>query len=215
MNFNFKAFWTCFLNAHSCWQPLKGGNLDCTSRVICACWYQILRFFNFGGHFYYSNFSSWSNESALRFFDFALFHGQNQVLSLFVTFRHFFNNNLDCTSRALQRVHETLQKWDFTIFSNFHDLHETLKKLDASIFSNFHDPGYTKPCKNQTLQFSPIFFSWPRVHETLQKSDFTIFSNLHDPAYMKPWKNRMLQFSLIFMTPGTRNLAKIRLYNFF
>ena len=85
----------------------KGGNLDCTSRVICVCWYQISRFFNFGGHFYYSNFSSWSNESALRFFDFALFHGQNQVLSLFVTFRHFFNNNLDCTSRVLcTRGHE-------------------------------------------------------------------------------------------------------------
>ena len=80
----------------------KGGNLDYTCRVICACCDQILRFFNFGGHFYYSNFSSWSNESALCFFDFALFHGQNQVLSLFVTFRHFFNNNLDCTSRALQ-----------------------------------------------------------------------------------------------------------------
>ena len=79
----------------------KGGNLDCTSRVICVCWYQISRFFNFGGYFYYSNFSSWSNESALSFFDFALFHGQNQVLSLFVTFRHFFNNNLDCTSRVI------------------------------------------------------------------------------------------------------------------
>ena len=171
------------------------------------------------------------------------------------------------------QVHETLQKSDFTIFSNFHDpgymkpwknwmlqfslifmtpgtqnlakirlynflqfpwprVHETWQKSDASIFSNFHDPGHTKPCKNQTLQFSPIFmtprtwnlakigcfnflqFSWPRVHETLQKSDFTIFSNFHDPAYMKPCKNWMLQFSLIFMTPGTRNLAKIRLYNF-
>ena len=59
----------------------KGGNLDYTCRVICACCDQILRFFNFGGHFYYSNFSSWSNESALRFFDFTLFHGFFQVLS--------------------------------------------------------------------------------------------------------------------------------------
>ena len=79
----------------------KGGNLDCTSRVICACWYQILRFFNFGGHFYYSNFLRSSNESALRFFDLALFHGFFQVLSPW--------------------VHETLQQSDASIFSNFHD----------------------------------------------------------------------------------------------
>ena len=82
-------------------QHPKEGNLDYTSRVICACCNKILRFFNFEGHFYSSNFSSWRNESALLFFDFALFHGQNQVLSLFVTFRHFFNNNLDCTSRVI------------------------------------------------------------------------------------------------------------------
>ena len=69
---------------HFLWRP-KGGNLDCTSRVICACCNQILRFFNFGGHFYYSNFSSWSNESALRFFDFTLFNGFVQVFSLFKT----------------------------------------------------------------------------------------------------------------------------------
>ena len=40
-------------------------------------------------------------------------------------------------------------------------VHETWKKSDASIFSNFHDPGHTKPCKNQTLQFSPIFMTPP------------------------------------------------------
>ena len=112
------------------------------------------------------------------------------------------------------RVHETLQKWDFTIFSNF------------------HDPGYMKPCKNQTLQFSPIFmtpgtwnlakmglynflyFSWPRVHETLKKLDASIFSDFHDLGYMKPCKNRTLPFSLIFMTPDTWNLEKIGCFNF-
>ena len=121
----------------------KGGNLDYTCRVICACCDQILRFFNFGGHFYYSNFSSWSNESALRFFDFALFHVFFQVLSLFVTFRHFFN---------------------------------------------------TKPCKNQTLQFSPISMTpgtW-----NLEKIGCFNF----------------LQFS--WPRPDTWNLAKIRLFNF-
>ena len=76
---------------------LKGGNLDCTSRVICACCNQILRFLNFGGHFYYSNFLSWKDEKALRFFDFALFYVFFQVLSIC----HFFNNNLDCTSRVI------------------------------------------------------------------------------------------------------------------
>ena len=43
-----------------------------------------------------------SNESALRFFDLALFHGFFQVLS--------------------PRVHETLQQSDASIFSNFHHL---------------------------------------------------------------------------------------------
>ena len=83
---------------------LKGGNLDCTSRVICACWYQILRFFNFGGHFYYSNFLRSSNESALRFFDFALFHGFFQVLSLFVTFPRFFQGFMYPGSWKLEKI---------------------------------------------------------------------------------------------------------------
>ena len=94
-----KPNWFLFKNA----QKLKGGNLDCTSRVICVCWYQISRFFNFGGHFYYSNFSSWSNESALRFFDFALFHGQNQVLSLFARFH----------VRGVMKIGENCNVWFF------------------------------------------------------------------------------------------------------
>ena len=48
------------------------------------------------------NFLRLSNESALRFFDLALFHGFFQVLS--------------------PRVHETLQQSDASIFSNFHHL---------------------------------------------------------------------------------------------
>ena len=88
-------------------RDLKGGNLDYTSRVICACCNQILRFFNFGGHFYYSNFSSWSNESALRFFDFALFHGFFQVLSLFVTFPRFFQGFMYPGSWKLEKMEES------------------------------------------------------------------------------------------------------------
>ena len=68
-----------------------------------------------------------------------------------------------------------------------------------------------KPCKNGTLQFSPIFMT---PGETLQKLNALVFSNFHDPGYMKPCKNGTLQFSPIFMTPGTRNLAKIECFNF-
>ena len=125
------------------WLNHKGGNLDCTSRVICVCWYQISRFFNFGGHFYYSNFSSWSNESALRFFDFALFHGQNQVLSLFVTFRHFFNNNLDCTSRVICACwYQILRFFNFGghfYYSNFlrSSNESALRFFDFALFHGF------------------------------------------------------------------------------
>ena len=120
----------------------KGGNLNCTSRVICVCWYQISRFFNFGGHFYYSNFSSWSNESALRFFDFALFHGQNQVLSLFVTFRHFFNNNLDCTSRVICACWYQIlsfESWKWPPVATFKSLSNksALRFLDFALFHVF------------------------------------------------------------------------------
>ena len=119
------------------------------------------------------------------------------------------------------RVHETLQKSDFTIFSNFHDpgYMKPCKNWMLQFFPNFHDPGYTKPCKNRTLPFSLIFMTldiWnlekircfnffiifiTLVHETLQKSDSSIFSNFHDPGYMKPWKNRMLQFFSNFHDP--------------
>ena len=130
-------------------------------------------------------------------------------------------------------------------------VHETLQKSDSSIFSNFHDLGYMKPWKIQKLQFSLIFmtpgtwnlakigcfnfslifmtstwnlakisiynflqFSWPRVHETLQKLNALVFSNFHDPGYTKPCNNGTLQFSLIFLTPRTWNLAKIECFNF-
>ena len=85
-------------------------------------------------------------------------------------------------------------------------VHETLQKSDVSIFSNFHN---LKPCQNLRLQFSPIFMT-PHTWNL----DSWFFSNFHDPGYMKPCKNQKFQFSLIFMNPGTWNLAKIRSFNF-
>ena len=114
----------------------------------------------------------------------------------------------------------------------FMTVHETSQNSNSSISSNFRDLGYTKLHKNQMLQFSPTFMtpgtrnltkikcfnflklSWPRVHKTSQKSNTSIFSNFHDPGYTKLHKNQMLQYSLIFMTLGTRNLTKIRFFNF-
>ena len=100
------------------------------------------------------------------------------------------------------RVHETLQKWDFTIFSNF------------------HDPRHMKSCKNQMLQFFPNF------HETLQKSDSSIFSNFHDPVYMKPlifnflscknepfWKRSTCTDLLVGFLVGNFSQIKFRQYS--
>ena len=53
-------------------------------------------------------------------------------------------------------VHETSQKSNASIFSNFHKwprVHETSQKPNVSIFSNFHDPRYMKHHKNQILIF--------------------------------------------------------------
>ena len=58
--------------------------------AICACCNQILRFLNFGGHLYYSNFLSWKDESALCFFDFALFHGFSGFVTFFFLFSEKF-----------------------------------------------------------------------------------------------------------------------------
>ena len=59
---------------------ITGGNLDFTSRVICACFNQIMNFESLKWP-PVATFKSWNNESALSFFNFALFHGQKQVLS--------------------------------------------------------------------------------------------------------------------------------------
>ena len=93
----------------------------------------------------------------------------------------------------------------------FMTVHETSQKSNASIFSNFYDPGYTKPHKNQILQFSLIFmtpgrqnftkikcfnflqFSWTRVDEISQNSNASISSNFQD---------------------HTRNFTKIKFFNF-
>ena len=87
-------------------------------------------------------------------------------------------------------------------------VHETSQKSNASIFSNFYDPGYTKPHKNQILQFSLIFmtpgrqnftkikcfnflqFSWTRVDEISQNSNASISSNFYDPGYLKLQKDQ-------------------------
>ena len=121
-----------------------------------------------------ANFKSWTNRSALSFFNFALFHGQKQFLSQIVTFLHETSQKSDAS------IFMTPGTWKFTKIRSF----------------NFHDPGYMKIGKNQTLQFSRTFMtpgtwnlakirrfnflelSWPRVHETLRKSDASIFSNL-------------------------------------
>ena len=89
-------------------------------------------------------------------------------------------------------------------------VHETSQKSNASIFSNFYDPGYTKPHKNQILQFSLIFmtpgrqnftkikcfnflqFSWTRVDEISQNSNASIFSDFYDPGYVKLHKNQII-----------------------
>jgi len=90
----------------------------------------------------------------------------------------------------------------FMVFFSFchflSQVHETLQKSDASIFSNFHNPRYMKPCQNLRLESSPIFMT-PHTWNL----DSWIFSNFHDPGYMKPCKNQRFQFSLIFMNPGT------------
>ena len=46
--------------------------------------------------------------------------------------------------------------FDFLWFS-WPRVHKTSQKYNPSIFSNYHDPGYTKHHKNQILQFSPVF----------------------------------------------------------
>ena len=76
----------------------------------------------------------------------------------------------------------------------------------------FMTPGRQNFTKIKCFNFLQL--SWPRVHETSQKSNASIFSNFHDPGYTKLHKNQMLQYSLIFMTPGTRNLTKIKFFNF-
>ena len=103
-------------------------------------------FFNLGGHFYYSNFLCSSNESALRFFDFALFHvffSFCHFLSLFVTFSTIIWIAL---SQGFMKIGE---KCKVLFLQGF-------MYIFASIFSNFHDPGNMKPCKNRMLQFSLI-----------------------------------------------------------
>ena len=132
------------------------------------------------------------------------------------------------------RVHKTSQKSNTLIFSNFHDPgYMKVKKNQMLQFPPiFMTPRVHKINKKQMLQFPPNFMtpgtrnftkikcfnflklSWPRVHKTSQKSNTSIFSNFHDPGYTKLHKNQMLQYSLIFMTPGTRNLTKIRFFNF-
>jgi len=145
---------------------LKGGNLDCTSRAICACWYQILRFFNFGGHFYYSNFLRSSNESALRFLDFALFHGFFQVLSLFVTFQQFFNNNLH---PVFARFHvpgfmKIRENWSIRFWQGFmYPGSWKLEKIEASDFGKVSCPGSCKLEKIEASDFCKV--SCTRGHE--------------------------------------------------
>ena len=90
---------------------LKGDNLDFTSRVICACFNQIMNFESWKWP-PVATFKSWTNKSALSFFDFALFHGQKQVLSQIVTV-----------------VVETSQKSDTSIFSSFYDRTWNLAKI--------------------------------------------------------------------------------------
>ena len=89
-------------------------------------------------------------------------------------------------------------------------VHETSQKSNASIFSNFYDPGYTKPHKNQILQFSLIFMNPGRWNFT--KFKCFNFLQLSWP-YTKLHKNQILQFPPIFLTLGTRNFTKIKCFN--
>ena len=75
-------------------------------------------FFNLGGHFYYSNFLHSSNGSALRFFDFALFHGFFQLLSLFVpgTWNLAKIWGFNFLQFSWPHIHETLTLDFFLIF---------------------------------------------------------------------------------------------------
>ena len=151
---------------------------------------------------------------------------KNQMLQ----FSPIFMNPGTRNFSKIKCFNETSQKSNATIFSGFHDpgytkfkffhflrfswaqVQETSQKSYASIFLNFHDPGCTKLTKFKFFNF--LRFSWARVHKTSQKSNALIFSNFHDPGYTKHHKNQMLQFFPNFMTPGTRNITKIKCFNF-
>ena len=136
-----------------CFQFQKGGNLDFTSGVICAGCNQIM---NFESRKWppVATFKSWRNESALSFFDFALFHGQKQVLSQIVTF-------LKITKRAswkfekieesdfcklhvpgVMNVQENWSSWFLWSFMYLGSLNS--KKLKLLIFARFHLLGVMK-----------------------------------------------------------------------
>ena len=150
--------------------------------------------------------------------------------------------------------------WNFTKIRHFTFLefpwsriHETSQKSDPSIFSNFHDPGYMKIHKNQTLQFSPIFmtpgtwkstkirhfnflqFSWPGTWKfkkndpvhlygymktglgswKLMKIEVFDFNEFSCTRVMKIGENWSVWFLWIFVYPGSWKLEKIEVFDFY
>ena len=183
--------WNHFLN----FSLIKGGNLDFTSRVICACFNQIMNLESWKWP-PLATFKSWTNKSALSFLDFALLHGQKQVLSQIVTFLKVMKIRENWSVWFVQIFMYPglwkFEKIEASVFVKFHvPGHQNSKKLKLLIFARFHVPGVMKIRKDRSFRFLQGFM-YPKSWKFKKASDFCEFS----------WKKRRLLFQLLKVATG-------------